>query len=48
MISLDELINESRDAREVKRAVCVKMAINEMPTSQICEMLNVSPQYVSK
>ncbi len=48
MQSLDEIINESRDAREVKRAVCVKMALNALPTSQICEMLNVSPQYVSK
>jgi transposase len=48
MRSLDEIINESRDAREVKRALCVKMALNEMPTSQVCEMLNVSPQYVSK
>ncbi len=48
MRSLDEIINESRDAREVKRAICVKMALNEMPTSQVCEMLNVSPQYVSK
>ena len=48
MKRLDEIINESRDAREVKRAVCVKMAVNGMPTSQVCEMLNVSPQYVSK
>ena len=48
MRSIDEIINESRDAREVKRAVCVKMALSAMPTSQVCEMLNVSPQYVSK
>jgi len=48
MRSLDEIINESRDAREVKRAVCVKMTMSAMPTSQVCEMLNVSPQYVSK
>ncbi len=48
MGSLDEIINESRDAREVKRAVCVKMALSEMPTVQVCEMLNISPQYVSK
>jgi len=48
MTSLDEIINESRDAREVKRAVCVKMAVREMPTTQITEMLNVTPQYVSK
>lgn len=48
MSSLDEIINESRDAREVKRAVCVKMALSAMPSVQVCEMLNVSPQYVSK
>jgi len=48
MTSLDEIINDSRDAREVKRAVCVKMAMSELPTAQITEMLNVTPQYVSK
>ncbi len=48
MTSLDEIINGSRDAREVKRAVCVKMALSGMPTAQITEMLNVTPQYVSK
>lgn len=48
MRSLDEIINESRDAREVKRAVCVKMALSEMPTVQVCTLLNISPQYVSK
>ncbi len=48
MTSLDEIINESRDAREVKRALSVKMALSELPTSQITELLNVTPQYVSK
>ena len=48
MTSLDEIINESRDALEVKRAVCVRMALSEMPTAQISEMLNVTQQYVSK
>ncbi len=48
MTSLDEIINGSRDAREVKRAGCVKMAMSGMPTAQITEMLNVTPQYVSK
>ena len=48
MTSLDEIINDSRDALEVKRAVCVKMALSGMPTVQITEMLNVTPQYVSK
>lgn len=45
---LDEIINESRDAREVKRALCVKMALGMVPVSQICEWLNVSPPFVSK
>jgi len=48
MTSLDEIINDSRYALEVKRAVCVKMALSGMPTAQITEMLNVTPQYVSK
>lgn len=48
MESLDKVINEARDAREVKRALCVKMRLSEMAISQICELLNVSPQYVSK
>ena len=48
MRSLDEIINQSRDVREVKRALCVKMRLNEMATSQICELLNISAQYVSK
>ena len=48
MESLDEIINEARDAREVKRALCIKMRLREMATAQSCELLNVSPQYVSK
>lgn len=48
MSSLDEIISESRDGRAVKRALCVKMRLTEMATAQICELLNVSPQYVSK
>ncbi len=44
----DEIINDSKDTREVKRAVCVKMALSEMPTSEITEILNVTQQYVSK
>lgn len=48
MKSLDEIINESQEAREVKRALSVKMALQEVPTGQITALLNVSPQYVSK
>lgn len=48
MEDLDEIINNSRDAREVKRALCVKMVLSEMSTSQICDVLNVSQPFVSK
>ena len=48
MESLDDIINASTDGREVKRALSVKMALQEMPTSQISALLNVSAQYVSK
>ncbi len=48
MQSIDEVINESKDVREVKRAVSVKMGIGGMTSAQICQCLNVSAQYVSK
>jgi putative transposase len=48
MEKLNEIINEAMDAREVKRALCVKMRLTEIETKQICTLLNVSPQYVSK
>ncbi len=48
MGSLDEIINTSREAREVKRALSVKMVLQEVPTTQVCALLNVSPQYLSK
>ncbi len=48
MQDLDEIINEARDAREVKRAVSVKMAAQGFKPEQICQILNVSVQYVSK
>jgi transposase len=48
MRDLDELINEAMDGREVKRAVSVKMGQQGFRTAQICQVLNVSPQYVSK
>lgn len=48
MRNIDEIINESRDAREVKRAICVKMALSGKGAVQISELLNVSAQYVSK
>jgi len=48
MQDLDEIINEATEAREVKRAVSVKMRRQGFSAAQICQVLNVSPQYVSK
>lgn len=47
-VGLDEIIDGSRDAREVKRALSVKMSLVFLPVSQICELLNVSAAFVSK
>src|SRR5262245_11619490 len=48
MDEIDEIINEAQDAREVKRAVSVKMSAQGFSPAQICQVLNVSLQYVSK
>lgn len=48
MTSLDEIINKSRDVREVKRALSVKMVHQGISPIQISSILNVSLQYVSK
>lgn len=48
MDDIDEIINEAREAREVKRAVSVKMSAQGFSPTQICQVLNVSLQYVSK
>jgi len=48
MHDVDEIINEATDAREVKRAVSVKMGQQGFSPGQICQVLNVSLQYVSK
>jgi len=48
MESLNKIINESKDVREVMRALSVKMTLMEMPTLQISQMLNVSEPYVRK
>jgi hypothetical protein len=44
MHDIDEIINEARDAREVKRAVSVKMGQQGFSPAQICQILNVSLQ----
>src|SRR5258708_3497455 len=48
MKSLDEIINESTDSREVKRALSVKMVENGITPAVVSKLLNVSLQYVSK
>jgi putative transposase len=48
MDSLDEMINQSRDPRELKRALSVKMGQEGYKPQQISQLLNVSEQYVSK
>jgi len=48
MDSIDEIIEQSRDAREVKRALSVKMLQKGLSMRAISELLNVSVQYVSK
>ena len=44
----DAIIDEAADARGVKRAVSVKMGQQGFSPAQICQVLNVSPLYVSK
>lgn len=48
METIDEIINESRDAREVKRAICIKMLEQGIKPEEIGKLLNVSIQWVSK
>ena len=48
MNSLDQIIDDSNEAREVKRALAVKMQQNGIARTQIAALLNVSEQFVSK
>ena len=48
MKSLDEMIDETRDVREMKRALSVKMVEKGISPAVVSELLNVSAQYVSK
>jgi len=47
-VGLDEMIEGSRAAREVKRSLSVKMSLGSAPVSEICELLKVSAPFVSK
>ena len=48
METLDSLIDESKDVRELKRALSIKMLQAGLKPQKIAEILNVSEQYVSK
>ncbi len=48
MDSLGQMIAEARDARELKRALSVKMVLAGMATGAIGELLQVTPRYVRK
>jgi len=48
MESLEEFIEKSSDVRELKRALSVKMGAAGLVGTVISQLLQVSPQYVSK
>jgi transposase len=48
MSSLAELIEEAKDARELKRALSVQMTLSGMTAARVGELLHVTPRYVRK
>jgi transposase len=48
MDSLAQMIEETRDVRELKRALSVKLGEGGMATGEIGEFLQVTPRYVRK
>jgi transposase len=48
MSKLAKLIEETKDARALKRALSVKMGQSGIAAAQVGELLNVTPQYVRK
>ena len=48
MGSLEEIIEQSRDSREVKRAIAVRMSQERVKHQNIAKYLHVSDSYISK
>jgi putative transposase len=48
MKSIDEIIEKSKEVREVKRALAVKMVFGGMSGKGVAETLRVSEQFISK
>jgi len=44
MNSLAQIIEETKDVRELKRALSVKMMLSGMASAQVSELLHVTPQ----
>ena len=47
-LSIDDVINQTADSRELKRTLRVKMVLAGAKPEMIGQLLNVSEQYVSK
>src|SRR5437867_4218359 len=45
---IEAFLAEKRDSREYKRAIAVKMAIKGYLYAVICDILNVSPGFISQ
>ena len=45
---LDRFLGEKRDSREFKRAIAVKMALKGYAYSEISELLDVYPSFISE
>ena len=41
-------LNENRDSREYRRALAVKLALQNYPYATICAMLDVTPGFISQ
>lgn len=48
MLTLEEIIANSKDYREIKRALAVKMIIQGLSVNKIAEILQVSDSFISK
>ncbi len=48
MTSLEEIIHESKDVREVKRALRIKRIQQGIPVAKSSAVLHVALQYISK
>ncbi len=48
MKELEAFIAEKRDSREYRRALAVKMALNGFEYDVICDILSVTPGFISQ